>query len=151
MGMFSWLYSDSGKQMLDGVYKNSYLLIPEEFQGQYGSYIKETCYEGYGVFYGVDVYDLVADFNRDFIPEILRLADEGKWHCRITDEDRKSLQNFNEGKLTCEKRWLGIMMACYDEDNARLPYPIKITERPIPYAKAYPSDSDLNQGWAEGI
>lgn len=150
MGSFSWLYSDSGKQMLNGVYNNSYLLIPEEFQEQYGPYIMEPCYEGYGIFSGIDVYDLVAEFNKDFIPEILRLASEGKWHCRMFAEDKKDLQNFYEGKLTCEKRWIGILMACYNDDNVRLPYPIKITERPIPYAQACPSDADPEQGFGPG-
>lgn len=37
MGQFSWLYSDTGKQMINGRYKASYLLIPEPFVNVYGT------------------------------------------------------------------------------------------------------------------
>lgn len=32
MGQFSWIYSDTNRQLKDDVYKDTYLLIPEEFQ-----------------------------------------------------------------------------------------------------------------------
>ena len=45
-------------------------------------------------------------------------------------------------------RWIGIELACYDEDNAALPYPIKITyDVNAVYEYCAPSLSDPNQGW----
>lgn len=32
MGQFSWIYSDTNRQLKDDVYKDTYLLIPEEFR-----------------------------------------------------------------------------------------------------------------------
>lgn len=41
----------------------------------------------------------------------------------------------------------GNLMACYDEDNAALKYPIKITTKIMDYKDVQPSKSDPNQGW----
>ena len=65
---------------------------------------------------------------------------------------------FKEGKLSDAemvekfsndyKRIIGIDIACYDEQNAKLPYPIKITHNPnAVYEDCNPSLSDPNQGW----
>lgn len=32
MGQFSWIYSDTDKQLLDDVYADTYLLVPKPFQ-----------------------------------------------------------------------------------------------------------------------
>jgi hypothetical protein len=96
------------------------------------------------------------------IPEILRKIEKGLWHCSVSDNDVRVMRNFYEGKplkdgleksegytgLGAEKRIIGIIMACYDEDNARLDYPIKITyDRRAGYERCEPSKSDPNQGW----
>ena len=39
------------------------------------------------------------------------------------------------------------MMACYDEDNFALKYPIKITTEEMDYGDVPPSEVDPNQGW----
>ena len=45
-------------------------------------------------------------------------------------------------------RNIGIDIACYDEDNAALPFPIKITHNPnLKYEDCEPSLSDPDQGW----
>lgn len=95
MGQFSWIYSDTNKQLIDNKRADTYLLVPKPFQEKYGKEIYEGCYDG----------------------------------------------------IDCELRWLGIVMACYDEDNAALEYPIKITTREMEYEKVAPSLSDPNQGW----
>ena len=41
MGQFSWLYSDTGKQVIDNRKADSFLLVPEPFQEKYGKYIFE--------------------------------------------------------------------------------------------------------------
>lgn len=71
MGQFSWIYSDTDKQLLDDVYADTYLLVPKPFQEKYGKAIYEKCYDGYGHFGDYDVYDLVLEWNREMIPEII--------------------------------------------------------------------------------
>lgn len=85
-----------------------------------GGHIEEHCYDGYGRFGGRDVYALVAEWNR---PDL----------CIGDDE---------------EDRYIGIGIACYDEQNASLKYPIKIThDENAVYEECEPSLSDPDQGW----
>lgn len=85
-----------------------------------GGHIKEECYDGYGRFGGRDAYGLVAQWN---CPE----------KCIGDDE---------------ADRYVGIDIACYDEQNEGLQYPIKITHDPdAVYEDCKPSPSDPNQGW----
>lgn len=158
MGFFSWKYSDTGKRMIIGKTKESYLLVPDEFHHIYGEYIKIENYNGYGMFNSHDVYDLVAIWNKEYIPQIY-----AKGFCPYNSVQYKDIAMYfhengiektNEyAKIHCddfdEKYWLrliGIQIACYDEDNANLPYPIKIVEKPVPYNLAKPSVSDERQG-----
>ena len=148
MGQFSWIYSDTNKQLIDDKIANTYLLVPKAFQHKYGKAIYESCYEGYGEFGGHDVYDLIVEWNKEMIPEIIRRIKNGTWHCSADDGDIINLQNYYEGKeIDCELRWLGIVMACYDEDNFALEYPIKITSKEMEYENVSASESDPDQGW----
>ena len=148
MGQFSWIYSDINKQVVDDKEADTYLLVPKAFQHKYGKVIHESCYEGYGEFGGYDVYDLIAEWNKDCIPEIIRRATNGTWRCPIKEKDANSLLAYYRGeKIDCELRWLGIIMACYDDDNFALEYPIKITSRPMEYEQADASRGDPDQGW----
>lgn len=149
MGFFSWIYSDINKQLMAMEMADTYLLVPEEFQDEYGKYIKEGFYQGYGRFGGYDIYDLIPEWNKEMIPEIIDRIQQGKWEC-TTDKVStiKNLRNYYEGKpITCELRWLGIVLACYDEDNESLKYPIKITSKPMEYKDVTASKTDPNQGW----
>ncbi len=138
MGQFSWLDCVSGEQVLDDVRRDVYVLIPKEFGG---GYIKEEWYDGYGRFGGHDIYDLVVDWNKDMLEEYRKdNSFKCDWlqHCKSVDE----------AFATMEKRCIGISIACYDEDNARLKFPIKIThDASAVYEYCYPSKSDPNQGW----
>lgn len=148
MGQFSWIYSDTNKQVIDDKEADTFLLIPKAFQHKYGKSIYEGCYEGYGEFGGHDVYDLVLEWNKDMIPKIIRRIKNDTWRCTTSENDIANLQNyFDEKEITCEARWLGIIMACYDEDNMALEYPIKITSKEMDYEDVVPSKSDPNQGW----
>lgn len=148
MGQFSWIYSDTNKQLLDNRRADTYLLVPKPFQDKYGKAIYEECYDGYGEFGGYDVYDLVPEWNREMIPKIIRRMKNGDWLASANETDIENLQNYHNGKeITCELRWLGILMACYDKDNFALEYPIKITSRLMDYEDVTPSKSDPNQGW----
>ena len=85
-----------------------------------GGHLLERRYNGYGIFGGRDIYALVAEWNR---PELC-----------IGNEDKD--------------REVGINIACYDKDNAKLKYPIKIThDANAVYEECGPSLSDPNQGW----
>lgn len=149
MGQFSWLDCKNKKrQILDDVPAKVYLLVPKEFGG---GHIEETCYDGYGHFGDKDVYDLIAEWNIDFIPEMLDLASAEKWKCSVDTWDEDNMRRFCNGEEldeNYEKRYIGIKLACYDEDNARIPYPIKITHNGnAVYEDCEPSLSDPNQGW----
>lgn len=68
MGQFSWLDCDRENEghraILDNVADDVYVLVPKEFGG---GHILETEYDGYGNFGGHDIYDLVADWNKEYI------------------------------------------------------------------------------------
>ena len=153
MGQFSWLYADTKKQVLDNRVADTYLLVPQPFQEKYGEYIYEDCYDGYGHFGRYDIYILIAEWNRDFIPEICRRIKNSEWVSTSKNEigEIKLLQKYykrGEEIEYEEMRNIGILMACYDEDNAALLYPIKITSKPMAYEEAEASLSDPDQGWA---
>lgn len=144
MGCFSWEYADCENKKALNIGKSGYLLNP------FGENYFESYYDGYGRFAGHDVYDLVADWNKEFIPIMLQYVDHNKWVCSVSENDRKNLMAFYNNKpIDCEKRWIGIMMACYDEDNKKLFYPIKITKTDVPYDSVNPSESDINQGFGD--
>lgn len=150
MGQFSWIYSDTNKQLVDNKRADTYLLVPKPFQQKYGKAIYESCYNGYGRFGGYDVYDLIPEWNKEMIPEIIRRSKNGNWGCFLNEKDIANLQNYYKGKeITCELRWLGISMACYDKDNFALEYPIKITTKEMEYEEVKASKRDPNQGWEE--
>lgn len=150
MGQFSWIYSDTEKQVIDNRKADTYLLVPKAFQKEYGKAIYESCYDGYGRFGMYDVYNLIPVWNKEMIPEIIRRIKNGNWQCNVNQSDIANLQNFYDGKeIGCELRWLGIVMACYDEDNFALEYPIKITSKEMAYEDASPSKCDPNQGWEQ--
>lgn len=203
MGQFSWLdCTDGNTQILDGVIRDVYVLVPQEFQGIYGASIKEECYDGYGHFGQYDIYDLVADWNKAYIDpdtfssealhtpvpeeygglfpfeieelrengcsesEIARLNLEAQTkYCEAAkarfEHGRQRLKDFCSGMPDSEmmvkyganyKREIGIDIACYDEDNANLRYPIKITHKvDAKYEFCAPSFSDPNQGWSNDV
>lgn len=194
MGQFSWIYSDTHKQLLDDIYADTYLLVPKLFQEKYGKAIYEGCYDGYGNFGRYDVYELVALWNRENLPSETRalrlpkveeyggLFDSEKEELRkkgMTEEEIKKADAEKQQEY-CDKailrykkvllrnkdfannvpdnvmkekygrnylREIGIDIACYDEDNAVLKYPIKITTKEMEYEEVAPSLSDPNQGW----
>ena len=150
MGMFSWKYAntDNKKAMLDNVKANSYLLVPAPFQSKYGKYILEKEYDGYGHMGGYDIYELIVEWNKDYIPMIIeqrngKVADGKPMYTN-------AFMNYYEGKeIDCPLRYLGIDIACYNKDNERLPFPIKITNAPCEYNSVGASKEDPNQGWGD--
>lgn len=194
MGQFSWIYSDTNKQLLDNVCADTYLLVPKPFQNKYGKAIYENCYDGYGNFGKYDVYELVALWNRENLPNETRvlhlpkveeygglfdfekeeLRKKGATEEEIKKADAEKQQEYCDNAIERYKkallrskdfannvpdnvmkekygrnylREIGIDIACYDEDNAVLKYPIKITTKEMEYEEVKPSLSDPNQGW----
>lgn len=164
MGQFSWLDCKDGTQIVDDKMVDVYVLVPQEFGG---GHIVEHCYDGYGDFGGHDIYDLVADWNKETISHH-NLRDVIATHWMNSDIeyymnalkrqvdtcqkliDFKSLsdEEMKEKYGDDFKRIIGIDIACYDEQNAALKYPIKIThDANAVYENCKPSDSDPNQGW----
>ena len=45
MGQFSWIYSDTNKQVIDNKRADTYLLVPKPFQEKYGKVIYEDTYD----------------------------------------------------------------------------------------------------------
>lgn len=170
MGSFSWYASDTKRAIRSDNYDPFpvYALRPD------GDPLLETAYEGYGVFGGEDVYDLVADWNREYlskhpgflIPQHGRLwseeqqawfssgpkrVDQFEWYPLYADLTKSREDVVRELARTGSWYWqwrsIGIDIACYDDQNAQLPFPIKLVEKPVPYAAAAASKSDPGQGW----
>lgn len=171
MGQFSWIdCKNKERAILDGERVDTFVLVPEEFGETYGLHIKEPCYDGYGHFGEFDAYELVALWNRDHIGiENLIKPERSMW-----SNDTLGEEFFNKGiehyERKCERlndfikgssyetmevkygkyflREIGIDIACYDEQNAALEYPLKITHDPdVVYEDCEPSMGDPNQGW----
>ncbi len=167
MGEFSWMLADKDNKTSLKIGASAYLACPD------GSFIFEDDYDGYGNFGGHDAYELVVDWNRDFLDEsMLQKPQRNMW---TSDEEGhawfnealqrygtsvKRLYDWRSHNVTSDemaqrygrdwKRLIGIDIACYDEQNAELPYPIKITDnRRIPYDELPASNGDPNQGWSD--
>lgn len=169
MGYFTW--TDARKDPKEN--KNGGYSYRDKIQ--YGAYAKVVCpddteihesdYEGYGIFGGKDVYELVVDWNKPYLVQIFneiteRRAKEGRdmWGAELLPI-AEAYQNGDEEKaaaiaqqikasgskvLYCADEWkrvIGIAIACDDDNNAKIPYPIKITSlrRHVKYDELKPS------------
>ena len=138
MGYYTWTFANRPKQKLQ-YSACGFVACPD------GAFIKEDCYDGYAMFGGHDVYELVVDWNRDLLREIYSRLPTVKKHgltwpvlecvamaAMKNDEAAQDRVNalIEEGRLSsCYakdwKRTIGIEIAC--ETNAFIPFPIKIT------------------------
>lgn len=150
MGFFSWMFADKNNEKRLRIGRRGYIACPD------GTFIKEDLYDGYGEFDGKDIYELVVMWNREFLathPEhtflfpTMKASDFG-WYPYLADLTIK----LEDIPALCpeevrEVRSIGVDIACYDFNNASLPYPIKITAtKKIPYCELPPSKHDPNQG-----
>lgn len=148
MGYFTWTDARrEPKRRRDGDY------VTADKIG-YGGYAKvvcpdnteiiEQCYDGYGEFDGKDIYDLVVDWNKEYLEDIFCAMSEDHWGYHLK-EVATAFQNDDTYALHKEvyrlvdsgkeppffkdewKRTIGIAIACREEDNESLPFPIKIT------------------------
>lgn len=159
MGYFSWLFCDRGNKENLRIDRLGHILCPDD------TFIDEPEYEGYGEFNGVDAYDLVADWNRKHLaehPEYMvpqpcgrptRPVSSYPWYAAYSDLTLSHEQVVDRvmkttGEKFFEYRFIGIDIACYDEQNAALPFPLKITKakRGRHYADLPASKGDPEQG-----
>lgn len=143
MGCFSWMFADKNNKKSLKIGHKGYILTPDN------QFIRtpEGGYEGYGVFFDnnkdkkVDVYELVVDWNRSSLLKILDnvheiITDFDAMLAMLTEKDDDVAEEFVKNEVETGrapkylmsdwKRCLGITIACYDEDNQSLPFPIKI-------------------------
>lgn len=150
MGYFTWKFADDRRKKLQYGGKG-YIAMPD------GTFIEETCYDGYGIFGTHDAYDVVVDLNKPYLKDIYTKI-ENKYGDRYilneglrkvvdayADDDTEALEKavnkIAETKPYFKEDWkrtIGIAISCYDDDNAALPYPLKIVSSDklgIPYEK----------------
>lgn len=172
MEQFSWLDCVTGEQILDDIEKEVYVLVPKEFGG---GHISEHCYDGFGHFDGEDIYELVADWNRSslepdhifpsainrygFYMEIKKIDPEYTENIEFKAKEKPWFWPYKDQSLDKagfkfvtdhEYSDIGIELTTYDEDNASLKYPIKITyDKDAVYEDCGPSLIDPDQGWSK--
>lgn len=175
MGSFSWLFSDGPNEA--GEYnlrigKAGYLLQPN------GNHLFEKEYDVNGVFAGQDVYDLVVDWNREFLNKDMLVKPKKygndeysekfyQMHYQDYLKDIAVLEKYRDLNVTEEemeeycreidfgyefngsrewKRYIGVAIAAYDEQNEKLPFPIKVCAEPQDYNSVSFSKGDPEQG-----
>lgn len=149
MGFFTWTDARRNPRIL----KNGDYSAKDKIG--YGCFAKIVCpdnteviensYEGYGIFDGKDIYDLVVDWNKAYLTSIfdkLAAQNPNHWGIRL-QKLAKFYQTDDKCAFDAEltyiaksdttpyiytewKREIGITIAC-GEQNSTLPYPIKIT------------------------
>ena len=165
MGLFSWMFADRNNVENLRIGMEAHIPCPD------GSVVYTSRYDGYGHFGGYDIYELAADWNREYlsknpdyvIPSRKAAAKPGKpFKIRISDFiwyplyadlsiDRQEMverMRKEKGVDWFEYRQIGIDIACYDEDNEALPFPIKICRDPgSKYSGLPASKGDPEQGY----
>ena len=127
-----------------------------------GSCYESESYSGYGGVGGHDVYDLVVDWNKTYLMDILEQRKEHVFYKPLKDIVEKYVKSGYDDMVTTEfvkklvkdgkraeylisdwKRNIGIMLACEDEDNISLPFPLKVTKKRenVRYDELFPSRS----------
>ena len=178
MGQFSWLDCVSGKQIVDDKVKDVYVLIPKEFGGGhivehyydgYGHFDGEDIFD-LVAYWNRDILSEKPNFifphavnrakyisenykgNSGYFEKIDIQIYQKPWYKYYSDNTLTMSDVVEKCKKDFDKyfewRYIGIDLACYDEDNEALPFPIKITyDKHACYEFCLPSKSDPNQGW----
>lgn len=130
-------YSKSCKLGYDGR-NTGYIAFPD------GTFSEpETCYNGYGIIAGHEVYEMVAEWNKPYIEEILKKVQEKDGKYFVTDkllaigtawqkDDQETIDQILEKEddryITPVKDWkrtIGIAIV-HAKDIAEVRYPLKI-------------------------
>lgn len=154
MGYFTWTFAN--RQIKETKYgyarscvleygNRGYIALPKGityegcvYNSEGYAFIKEDFYDGYGMFGKYDVYDIVADLNKQDAVEFLsregatwgdKLLPIAKaWLAGKSEEEIIEVVKANGFETYPEewKRHIGISMSCYDRDQELLKYPLKI-------------------------
>ena len=150
MGSFTWLKADKNISLNEQANicygEKIKVLIPKEFGGGYieGEYldyglVEETDGNQY------DLYELVAIWNS---PELKnKLAELGYQNVNLKAVSKKGLL---DNRISSIIRSYGITISCYDEDQAKIKFPLKLVDKKtqITYEGCkYFSIGDPNQGF----
>lgn len=178
MGQFSWLDCITEEQIVDDKHRDVYVLIPKEFGGGhivehcydgYGHFGDEDIFD-LVAYWNRDILSEKPNFIFPYaIHRAKYISENYKWDSDYSEKidiqiyQKPWYKYYSDNTLTmsdvvekCKKdfdkyfewRYIGIALACYDEDNEALPFPIKITHNPnATYEHCRPSKSDPNQGW----
>lgn len=162
MGCFSFMYADIDNEIPLTIGCSAYCPIPKKFRENGNRTIFEKSYDGYGMFGGEDVYELVADWNREFltknpdyiIPVLNKKVSEMRWYEPYSNlsKTHKDIEEYMEKHYPgCffEYRHIGVEIAAYDECNEKLLFPIKIALHDVDYNTAIASKNDPNQGFVK--
>ena len=129
---YAWRYADT-KELITEKNEWSFLLIPKEFQEQYGFEIYSAVYTKADCFGRIrSLYDLILEWNKKDIPDILKMLCK-KENCFISKERWGELLLYYYGINT--KSSLAELGKCLAHYNTMLPYPIKIVTKPASYEK----------------
>lgn len=171
MGMHSWIdvygkenITDSDAKVVMLIPKQKRALVSKFFGVSLGKEGIEGRYDGYGRILMTSIYEVIAFLN-------VCSSDEGEYDSltfsnRLSKDTKAVADSFRklykEGKVQSREelislldddeqlRYLGIDLACYDEDNARLPYQIKITVHDnVSYEDVPFSMGDPGQGFCK--
>lgn len=135
MGGFSYTFADYGNLCNLKSGKSCYLYCPD------GTILYEPSYDGCGQFAGKDVYELVADWNREFLSEhpdfeILGFSkgkrlpvSRAEWYSAYADLSKSREEVAASDNSLMGWRGIGIAIACHDWQNEKLPYPIKVAKK----------------------
>ena len=161
MGCFSWMFADKGNKVALHMGDMGYLICPDGTV-----HATSGGYDGYGHFgdrNSIDVYEAVADWNREVFPKQpdcivprrhKKISAFAWWpyysDLSLSPEEIQKIMRETTGGKYWEYRYIGIDIACYDDQNANLPYPIKIASVPnVSYSELPPSNGDPNQGFRD--
>ena len=179
MGQFSWLDCITGEQVIDDKIRNVYVLVPKEFGGGkirekcydgYGNFGGHDIYDLVVDWNRGSIPEEVLRVpkrsqwgNRpeddDFYDNAIKsyqgilgavsLLNNGKSDDELLAYVREHPDFCWDSQSQIWKREVGIAIACYDDQNAALKYPIKITHDPTAvYEQCGPSKGDPDQGWS---
>ena len=144
MGYFTWTLANKKNAKLP--YGGRGVVICPD-----NSKIEENHYEGYGEFDGQDIYELVVDWNRnhlmEIVEEIKEIEGENFWGKSLVplikayqnndmltiEKEADKLYDKAPYLATDWKRNIGITIAC--KYNDIIPYPIKIVDSKSHYKK----------------
>lgn len=141
MGSFSWYKVDSAENIV--INTPFQLLIPKEFADIVGfNYIEDTGYSDFGILDGTvygkslyDIYELLALWNA---PEKCQFDGD---YSPVKPADHHTQHN----------RLIGIRIASYDQDMAKLKYPLRLVEvynnQRYEFYNDFMSISDAQQGF----